>query len=117
MNIYVGNLASDITGSDLREAFESFGEVETAEVVRHHHSDESRGCGFVGMPSRDEAASAVASLHGTDLRGQAITATGLQPKDPVSGACRTRCHCGRCEEAADNASPRVGGIHQEQRRR
>jgi RNA recognition motif-containing protein len=114
MNIYVGNLPSDITGSDLREAFESFGEVETAEVVTHHQSDESRGCGFVDMPSGDEAASAIVGLHGTNLRGQAITATGLRPRDPISGACPTRCHCWRCGE---NASPRVGSIHQERGRR
>jgi RNA recognition motif-containing protein len=103
IDIYVGNLASDITENDLREAFELFGRVETAGVAKHHHSGASRGFGFVGMPSRGEAASAVVGLHGRSLKGQAITTTELKPRDPVSGVCRTRCpHCGR-EQAAKNA--------------
>jgi cold-inducible RNA-binding protein len=93
MDICVGNLPSDVTGNELREVFESFGRVDTADVVRHHHSDESRGIGFVGMPSRSEAISAVLGLHGRNWNGHAITATEVQPRDPVSGACRTRCHC------------------------
>ena len=55
MDICVGNLPNDMTGNDLREVFESFGRVETADVVTHRHGDESRGWGFVGMPARSEA--------------------------------------------------------------
>jgi RNA recognition motif-containing protein len=93
MDICVGNLPGDVTENDLREVFESFGRVDTAGVARHHHSDASRGIGFVGMPSRSEAISAVLGLHGTDWNGHAITATEVRPRDPVSGACRTRCPC------------------------
>ena len=35
MDICVGNLPSNMTGNSLREVFESFGRVETADVVRH----------------------------------------------------------------------------------
>jgi RNA recognition motif-containing protein len=93
MNIYVSNLSSDVAGSDLRELFESFGEVETASVVRHRQSGQSRGFGFVHMPARSEAVCAVLGLDGRNLNGQAITATEVRPRDLVSGACRTRCHC------------------------
>ncbi len=117
MNIYVGHLASDITGRDLREAFASFGRVETAAVMRHHHSDESRGYGFVGMPSRDEATSAIVGLHGTPLQGQALTATELPPRDPVSGACRARCHCQDRAESADPLSLHDGSLRERPRRR
>ena len=93
MDIYVGNLPSDITGSDLRQVFEPFGRVETADVVRRRHGDESRGFGFVGMPARSEGVCAVLGVHGRNLNGQTITATEVRPVDPVSGACCTRCHC------------------------
>jgi anti-anti-sigma factor len=59
MNVYVGNLPSDVTGNDLREAFEPFGRVETARVVTHRHGGGSRGFGFVDMPARSEAVRAV----------------------------------------------------------
>jgi len=93
MDIYVGNLPRDITGSDLRVVFESFGRVETVDVVRRRHADESRGLGFVGMPARSEAVRAVLGVHGRNVNGQAITATEVRPRDPVSGACLSRCHC------------------------
>jgi RNA recognition motif-containing protein len=93
MNICVGNLSSDVIGSDLRDVFESFGRVETADVVKHRHGDGSTGLGYVGMPARSEAVCAVLGVHGRSLNGQTITATEVRPRDPVSGACRTRCHC------------------------
>jgi RNA recognition motif-containing protein len=93
MDIYVGNLPRDVTESDLREVFELFGRVETADVAQHRHGDESRGFGFVGMPARSEAVCAVLGIHGRNWNGQAITATEVQPRDPVFGVCRTRCHC------------------------
>ena len=93
MDIYIGNLPGDVTGNDLREVFGSFGRVETADVVKHGYGDESRGFGFVGMPDRSDAVSAVLSVQGRNLNGQAITATEVRPRDPVSGACRTRCPC------------------------
>ena len=93
MDICVGNLPTDVTGSDLREVFESFGRVETADVMKHRPGEESRGLGFVGMPARSEALRAVLGLHGRSVKGRAITATEVRPRDPASGACRTRCHC------------------------
>jgi RNA recognition motif-containing protein len=93
MDIYVGNLPPDITGSDLRVVFESFGRVETVDVVRQRWGEESRGFGFVGMRARSEAVRAVLGVHGRNVNGQAITATEVRPRDPVSGACCARCHC------------------------
>lgn len=93
MDICVSNLPGNVTGKDLREVFGSFGRVETADVMKHPCGDESRGFGFVGMPDRSDAVSAVLGVQGRNLNGQAITATEVRPRDPVSGACRTRCHC------------------------
>jgi RNA recognition motif-containing protein len=93
MNICVGNLPRDTTGSALRAVFESFGRVETVDVVLPRWGEESRGVGFVGMSVRSEAVYAVLRVHGTSLNGQTITATEVRPRDPTSGACRARCPC------------------------
>jgi len=93
MDICVGNLAIGVTEGDLREVFELFGRVETADVVEYCPSSESGRLGFVGMPAQSEAVYAILSVHGRNLNGQAITATEVRPTDPVSGACRTRCPC------------------------
>jgi len=72
MNVYVGNLPSEVTGNDPREVFEPFGQVDTAHVVKHRHGGGSRGFGFVDMPSRSEAVRAV--LHPWKARSK----TGIQ---------------------------------------
>ena len=43
MNIYVGNLASDVTEEDLTALFSEFGQVKEAKVIKDMFSQESRG--------------------------------------------------------------------------
>ena len=105
MDICVGNLPRDMRGNDLREIFESFGRVETANVTRPRPGEESAGLGFVGMPARPEAISAVLAVHGRTVHGQAITAHEVQPRNPVSGICDTRCPCRTGNQPAGSARP------------
>lgn len=80
MNIYVGKLSRDVTEDDLRQAFEAFGQVESVNVIKDRFSGESRGFGFIEMPSKNEAQSAIADLNGKDLMGQAIIVNEARPK-------------------------------------
>jgi len=80
MNIYVGNLAGDVTETELHQLFEAFGQVESANVVKDRFSGESRGFGFVDMPSRKDALSAIAGLNGKDVKGQAIKVDEARPR-------------------------------------
>ncbi|MHC4475044.1 MAG: RNA recognition motif domain-containing protein [Planctomycetota bacterium] len=85
MNIYVGNLSHDATEDDLRQAFEAFGQVETANVIKDRFSGESRGFGFVEMPSRNEAQTAILSLNGKDLKGRVVTVNEARPRTSDRG--------------------------------
>jgi RNA recognition motif-containing protein len=80
MNIYVGNLSSDVTGDDLRQAFEAFGQVESANVIKDKFSGESKGFGFVEMPSKDEAAAAIAGMNGKDIKGKVVNVNEARPR-------------------------------------
>jgi len=80
MNIYVGNLSRDVTEDDLKQAFEAFGQVESANVIKDKFSGESRGFGFVEMPSKNEAQSAIAGLNGKDLMGRVVNVNEARPK-------------------------------------
>jgi RNA recognition motif-containing protein len=80
MNIYVGNLSRDVTEDDLKQAFEAFGQVESANVIKDRFSGESRGFGFVEMPSKNEAQSAIADLNGKDLKGRMIVVNEARPR-------------------------------------
>ena len=80
MNIYVGNFAYDLTEDDLQKAFEAYGQVASVAVIKDKFSGESRGFGFVEMPSKDEAMAAIAGLNGQDLNGRALTVNEARPR-------------------------------------
>jgi RNA recognition motif-containing protein len=85
MNIYVGNLSHETTDDDLRQAFEAFGQVESATVIKDRFSGESRGFGFVEMPSKTEAQKAIEEMNGKDVKGRAVSVNEARPKAPRSG--------------------------------
>jgi RNA recognition motif-containing protein len=85
MNIYVGNLSKDLTESDLREAFQAFGEVSSASIIKDKFSGESRGFGFVEMPNPAEAKAVIAGLNGKSLKGRAITVNEARPRTENRG--------------------------------
>ena len=80
MNIYVGNLSSDVTGDDLRQAFGTFGQVESANVIMDKFSAESKGFGFVEMPSKEEATAAIAGMNGKDIKGRSVSVNEARPR-------------------------------------
>jgi len=80
MNIYVGNLSHEVTEENLRQAFEGFGQVETVKIIKDRYSGESRGFGFVEMPAKGEAESAINDLNGKDLKGQALNVSEARPR-------------------------------------
>jgi RNA recognition motif-containing protein len=113
MEICVGNLPGNVTGNDLREIFESFGRVETVHVTRSRPGEEFKGLGFVGMPVRVEAVSAVLAVHGKMVNGQALTANEVQSRGAVSGVCGTRCLCRVASPPAGNTHPDRAESHGE----
>ncbi len=80
MNIYVGNLSPETTEDDLRQAFEAFGQVDTTNVIKDKYSGESRGFGFVEMPSKDEATKAIEEMNGKDLQGSPLNVNEARPR-------------------------------------
>lgn len=81
MNIYVGNLSYQLTDEDLRAAFEAFGEVSSATVIKDKFSGQSKGFGFVEMPRQAEAEAAIKQLNGTELKGRKIVVNMARPRD------------------------------------
>jgi len=80
MNIYIGNLSSDVNDETIREAFESFGQVASAEVVKDKSNGESRGFGFVEMTTPSQAKTAIKSLNGKKLLGKEISVKEAHPR-------------------------------------
>ncbi len=80
MNIYVGNLSREVTEDELRKAFEAFGQVTTASIIKDRYSGESRGFGFIEMATKTEAQAAITGLNGTSLKERTLSVSEARPR-------------------------------------
>ena len=84
-NLFVGNLPYDVDDAQLMQLFSQAGTVTSAHVVTDKFSGQSRGYGFVEMSTDAEAAQAVTTLNGHDLRGRAMTVNEARPREERGG--------------------------------
>ena len=84
MNIYVGNLSREVTEEELRQAFEAFGQVTSANIIKDRYSGEPRGFAFVEMSTKSEAQAAINGLNGTSLKERTLTVSEARPRSGVS---------------------------------
>jgi RNA recognition motif-containing protein len=70
--IYVGNLSYDSSETDLRTAFERFGDVSSIRLVTDQATGRSRGFAFVTMRRLDDADEAIARMNGSSLGGRRL---------------------------------------------
>ena len=88
MKIYVGNLSTEVTEEELREAFEASGQVEEVNIVKDRYSGQSRGFGFVEMPNKAEAQAAIAALNGEEFKGRTLNVNEARPRPGGGGGGR-----------------------------
>jgi RNA recognition motif-containing protein len=74
MNLYVGNLAPDVTEQELRLEFEAFGEVTSVIIIKDKYTGKGQtgGHGFVEMAIKSDGTAAVAALKGKILKNKPI---------------------------------------------
>ena len=80
MNIYVGNLSYEVTEEDLKQGFEAYGEVESVKIIKDYYTGKSKGFGFVEMPARAGAESAIDGLNDTELKGRTLKVNKTRPR-------------------------------------
>ena len=80
MNIYVGNLSNNATEETIRQAFESFGQVISAKIIKDKYTGQSKGFGFVEIPNQAEAQEAIKSLNGKELLGKQMSVNEARPR-------------------------------------
>ena len=90
MKIYVGNLSRDATEEDVRELFAQFGEVTSVNIIKDKFSGESRGFGFVEMPSSGEAQAAMPALNGKAFKGRTLNVNEARPQTERRGGSDQR---------------------------
>jgi len=80
MNIYIGNMSFDTTEDQLRQSFESFGEVSTVKIITDKYDGKPKGFAFVEMPTKKEADAAISGLNGQDLNGRELNVNEAKPR-------------------------------------
>jgi RNA recognition motif-containing protein len=85
MKIYVGNLSYDVTEEELRQLFMPFGQVASVSLVKDKFGGQSKGFGFVEMPTVAEGQSAISALNGKTLRDRALTVNPARPRSDDRG--------------------------------
>jgi cold-inducible RNA-binding protein len=85
MNIYVGNLSRQTSPDELRAAFEAHGQVANVNIITDKYTGDSRGFGFVEMPTQAEAEAAITNLNGTELNGRTLNVNEARSREQGSG--------------------------------
>ena len=80
MNIFVAKLNFDTTESELRNAFEEFGAVDSVKIIMDKMTGRSKGYGFVEMPDDDNANEAINALNDSELDGRDIVVKVAEPR-------------------------------------
>lgn len=85
MNIFVAKLNYDTQEADLQDAFEEFGQVDSAKIIMDKFTGRSKGFGFVEMPNDDEARDAIRNLNDQELDGRTIVVKEARPREDRGG--------------------------------
>ena len=80
MKIYIGNMSYETTEDNIRQAFESFGEVTSVNVITDRETGRPKGFGFVEMSSDTEGQAAIDGLNSTDMNGRTVSVNVARPR-------------------------------------
>jgi RNA recognition motif-containing protein len=84
-NIFVGNLSFNTNEDELRQIFESYGQVDRVSILTDRDTGRSRGFGFVEMTSDEDGEKAITALNGSQFGGRTINVNEARPKSDHRG--------------------------------
>jgi RNA recognition motif-containing protein len=79
-DIYVKNLAPDMTEDDLKKLFSVVGRVQSVMLVTDPKPGQAKGTAYVTMATSDEAKDAINTLDGTRFLKKIIKVVESKPK-------------------------------------
>ena len=88
MNIYIGNLPYSTSEDDLRDLFATHGEVSSVNIIIDRDSGRSKGFGFVEMPDKAQAESAINAINQSDVNGRSVRVNEARPRNDNRGGGR-----------------------------
>lgn len=90
-NIYISNLATSISETQLKEHFSRFGEITEVRIITDPFTKASRGFGFVTFSTDEEAEKAISGMNGEDLEGKVVVVEKARRSRPHDSTPGTYC--------------------------
>jgi RNA recognition motif-containing protein len=81
MKIYVGNLPYSVRDAELEELFAPSGEVTSANVIIERDTNTSTGFGFVEIPSKTAAETAIGQPKNKEINGRGLKVNEAKPRE------------------------------------
>jgi RNA recognition motif-containing protein len=81
MNIYIGNIDTELDEESLAKLFEVFGKVDSIKIIRNRETNKSKGFGFVTMENSDDAERAIIELNNIELAGRRLVVQNASQKN------------------------------------
>ena len=111
MKVYVGNLPFSVDDEGLKKLFDSYGEIEEANVIQNKFSGRSKGFGFVTFKNEENAKKAIEEMNEKEVEGRKLVVNEAKPFDPDAPRPR-REFGGRDRDSRDS---RGGGFNRQRR--
>lgn len=89
-NLYVGNLAPEVTEEDLKTNFSEIGKVISVNIIKDKFTRASKGFGFVEMETAEQAQEVIKNFNGGELCGKTITVNEAKPRKDYGGSTSSR---------------------------
>jgi RNA recognition motif-containing protein len=81
INIYVSNVARNVTEDQLRNLFAQHGQVRSVKIIKDKFTGEVRGFAFVEMEDTAQGNAAIAAVNGQTLEGQQLRVNEARPRE------------------------------------
>jgi len=81
MNIFIGNLPYSMTEEELEALFAEHGTVSTVNLIKDQFTGQSKGFGFIEMPTQVEAEEAIKQINNQSLKGKTLKANQARPRE------------------------------------
>ena len=80
MKIYIGNMPYETTEEQVRQAFESYGEVTSVNLIMDRETGRPKGFGFVEMASDEAGQAAIEGLNSSEMNGRTVNVNVARPR-------------------------------------
>lgn len=86
MKIFIANVPHKLEEPELKQMLTQFGQVASVKLITDRESGKKKGFGFIEMPVREQAQSAIAALHDKEVYGRKLALSEAVEKEPQRGS-------------------------------